>query len=111
MRFSIPVIAGEVRALGRAGNMADLFAGLIALASEVISYRWLAFAPEVGATRKMFLHTRDADRHSESTSEARATCTLLPETATEIIADDRLERNRRQRTRVRLSDRVWWPKK
>jgi two-component system cell cycle response regulator len=82
------VIAGEVRALGRAGNMADLFAGLIALASEVIAYRWLAFAPEVGATRKMFLHTRDADRHS-STSEARATCTLLPETATEIVADDR----------------------
>lgn len=82
------VIAGEVRALGRAGNMADLFAGLIALTSEVMAYRWLAFAPEVGSARKMFLHTRDADRHA-STAEARATCPLQPETATEIVADNR----------------------
>lgn len=86
------VIAGEVRALSRAGNMADLFAGLISLSSEVLSYRWLAFAPEVGSARKMFLHTRDADRHT-STSEARAVCTLQPETATEVVADDRPSAN------------------
>ena len=29
--------------MSRAGNMADLFAGLIALTSEVMTYRWLAF--------------------------------------------------------------------
>jgi two-component system cell cycle response regulator len=82
------VIAGEVRALSRSGNMADLFTGLISLASEVLAYRWLAFAPEVGSARKMFLHTRDAERHT-ATAEARAICPLLPETATEIVADDR----------------------
>jgi two-component system cell cycle response regulator len=82
------VIAGEVRALGRAGTMADLFAGLISLSSEVMAYRWFAFLPEVGSARKMFLHTRDADRHA-SISEARAACVTQSETAVEVVADDR----------------------
>jgi two-component system cell cycle response regulator len=39
------VLAGEVRALGSAGEHGKLFEGLSTLFSDVLSYRWLAMAP------------------------------------------------------------------
>ncbi len=78
------VIAGEVRALGRAGNLNDLFAGLIALASDVMAYRWLAFLPNVGTSRPLFLHTRTADRDA-SQSEAHAALDANSEVTFEAV--------------------------
>ncbi len=40
------VLAGEVRALASAGEIERLFEGLTSLLNEVISYRWIALAPE-----------------------------------------------------------------
>jgi two-component system, cell cycle response regulator len=39
------VVAGEVRALASSGELVRLFDGLIALLSDVLSYRWVALAP------------------------------------------------------------------
>ena len=82
------VIAGEVRALGRAGDLSDLFHELIGLAGEVIAYRWMAFAPAVGSPPSLFLHTGGAERE-RNTMEARAVLRADPDVALEVVADDR----------------------
>ena len=40
------VFAGEVRALASSGELARMFAGLASLVSDVLTYRWIAVAPE-----------------------------------------------------------------
>ncbi|MEO8875967.1 MAG: diguanylate cyclase, partial [Polyangiaceae bacterium] len=82
------VIAGEVRALGRAGNVTELFAELIALSGEVMAYRWLAFIPKASAGSSIFLHTGGAERE-RNTLEARTAFGARPETSVEAIVDDR----------------------
>lgn len=82
------VIAGEVRALGRTGDLPELFRELIALAGEMIAYRWIAFSPKVGASQPIYLHTGAAEREATSL-EARTALGAPIDTAVEIIADDR----------------------
>lgn len=59
-------IAGEVRALAqKAEEITQLFEGLIALASEVAGYRWLALATEPAHGQRsawLFVHTPPAQR-------------------------------------------------
>ncbi len=55
------VLAGEVRALGSAGELERLFDGLATLLSDVLSYRWLAMAPS-RTYSPVFVHGHANDR-------------------------------------------------
>jgi two-component system cell cycle response regulator len=57
-------IAGEVRSLAHHADMGTLFTGLTRLASDVVSYRWLALAPE-GGDRLMLHIAKNARALSE----------------------------------------------
>ncbi len=61
-------IAGEIRALAHHGDLEALFSELTRLASDVVSYRWLALAPK-GDPRLMLHATKNARAASEQ--EAR----------------------------------------
>jgi two-component system cell cycle response regulator len=64
------VLAGEVRALGSAGEHAKLFEGLSTLFSDVLSYRWLAMAPS-RPYAPIFVHGH-ANEQERIEAEARA---------------------------------------
>ena len=61
-------IAGEVRALAqKAEELEQLFEGLVALASEVAGYRWLALATEPAQgqhSTRLFVHTHPEQREA-----------------------------------------------
>ena len=70
-------IAGEVRALAqKAEELEQLFEALVALASDVASYRWLALStdaaapPHVKYTTRLFIHTHQ-DMREIAEREAR----------------------------------------
>jgi two-component system cell cycle response regulator len=53
-------MAGEVRALAHRGDLEAVFTELTRLASDVVSYRWLAFAP--AADPRLMLHANKSAR-------------------------------------------------
>ena len=61
-------IAGEVRALAHGGDLEQVFSDLSRLASDVVSYRWLALVPEGEA--RLMIHTPKSNR-SAAEREAR----------------------------------------
>ena len=81
------VIAGEVRMLASAGDAQRVFADLAALASEVLTYRWLALALE-GETRSLMVHLHGR-RRDESEHEARMSLGVAPEKPAFVVADER----------------------
>jgi two-component system, cell cycle response regulator len=81
------VLAGEVRALGSAGELERLFDGLAALLSEVVTYRWLAMVSS-RAYAPVFVHGHPADR--EKTEQAvRAALDVAPNRPIHFVGDDR----------------------
>ena len=81
------VLAGEVRALASAAELARLFDQLAALMSDVLSYRWLAMAP-ARAYSPMFLHGHPAERE-RSENAMRAALAAPADRAIEFSADER----------------------
>jgi two-component system cell cycle response regulator len=57
------VIAGEVRALASAGDLAKLFEGLVVLLTDVMSYRWFALAP-ARPYAPIFVHGHTGEREA-----------------------------------------------
>lgn len=77
-------IAGEVRALSqKAEELEQLFEGLVALASDVAGYRWLALttdmaaAPHVKYKTRLFIHTHP-DLKDAADREARDALDVAP---------------------------------
>ncbi len=64
------VIAGELRGLARTTDLEELFRELVALVSDVISYRWFAVGLE-GTPPRILLHSSPRDP-AASEHEARA---------------------------------------
>jgi two-component system cell cycle response regulator len=81
------VLAGEVRALGSAGELERLFDGLATLLSEVLSYRWLAMV-SARAYSPVFIHGHPADRE-RSEQEARVALDAPVERARHFMGDER----------------------
>ena len=80
-------VAGEVRALAHAeAEMKSVFSGLVDLASEVASYRWLAL--HAASSRRLFVHAPAAHR-GQCEAEARAALGLPAGYETESQFDDR----------------------
>ncbi len=81
------VIAGEVRSIAGAGDEARLFTDFSAVASEVISYRWLALV--TGTTeRTLSLHANAAQK-DDSEQQARLALGIALERPAFVISDDR----------------------
>jgi two-component system, cell cycle response regulator len=79
------VIAGEVRALAQHdGDARHLFTDLVRLASDVVSYRWLALG--LDGDVRLFLHASPASR-AAAESEARSALGL-DATATAVVLED-----------------------
>ncbi len=77
-------IAGEVRALSqKAEELETLFEGLVALASDVAGYRWLALStdaaalPQVRVKTRLFIHTHP-DLRDAAEREARDALDVPP---------------------------------
>lgn len=81
------VLAGEVRALGSAGELARLFDGLATLLSEVLSYRWLAMA-SARAYAPVFVHGHAGDREKTELA-VRAALDVAPNRAIHFVGDER----------------------
>jgi two-component system, cell cycle response regulator len=81
------VLAGEVRALASAGELDRLFEGLATLLSDVLSYRWLAMAPN-RAYAPVFVHGNAADRE-RCEAAARAAFAAPMERPIQFAGDDR----------------------
>ncbi len=80
------VVAGEVRSLAQGDGEADVvFRGLAKLASEIVSYRWLAME---GPGGRAFLHTHP-DLRGSSEGEARVALRLRAEVEVFTLLDDR----------------------
>jgi two-component system, cell cycle response regulator len=81
------VLAGEVRALASAGELARLFDGLAALLSDVLSYRWLAMASgRAYSPTFVHAHANDRERAEESVRGALA---MTPGQAVVVTSDER----------------------
>jgi two-component system, cell cycle response regulator len=80
------VVAGEVRSLAQSDGDAELlFRGLVQLASEIVSYRWLALT--IGAGR-LFMHCHPQAREAAE-AEVRTTLELRGELNTFALLDER----------------------
>jgi len=80
------VVAGEVRSLAQSDGDAELlFRGLVQLASEILSYRWLALL--VGSGR-LFIHCHPQAREATE-AEVRAALALRGELDTFALMDAR----------------------
>jgi len=81
------VVAGEVRALAhQEGDAESVFRGLNALASEVVTYRWLAL--HVRSPAKLFVHVDPAERLAAE-AEARLALGVGSDVEVTVIADER----------------------
>ena len=81
------VLAGEVRSLASAAELARLFDGLATLMSDVLGYRWLAMAPD-RAYAPIFVHGHPADRERIEAA-TRAALNAPAERAIQFSADER----------------------
>jgi two-component system cell cycle response regulator len=81
------VIAGEVRSIAGAGDEQRLFTDFAAIASEVLSYRWLALV--TGTTeRSLSLHVHEAQK-ADAEQQARLALGVALDRPAFVIADDR----------------------
>ncbi len=81
------IIAGEVRALAQHdGDARRLFADLVKLAADVVSYRWLALG--LDGDVKMFLHTCPAARAIVDV-EARRALNIDADAPAVVLEDER----------------------
>ncbi len=81
------VVAGEVRALASAGEHAKLFEGLIALLSDVVTYRWMAVLPSRPYV-PVLVHASSAERDVVEAS-ARAELGAPAPRPVFVVADER----------------------
>ncbi len=82
------VIAGEIRSLAHGdGEASGVFRGLVDLASDVATYRWLAL--EVRSPTRLFVHARP-ETEALAVTEARLALRLAPETDVTLVRDDRV---------------------
>ncbi len=81
------VIAGEVRALGSAGEAFRLFDGLVGLLSDVLSYRWVALLP-TRPYAPLLVHGHPGDL-AELEPAARSALGASPERMASIVSDER----------------------
>jgi two-component system cell cycle response regulator len=81
------VVAGELRALASCGELARLFDGLIALLSDVLSYRWFALAP-TRPYAPLYVHGHPSERQA---CEDAARSTLAGPAVRDLcfVADER----------------------
>lgn len=82
------VLAGEVRALASAAELARLFDGLATLMSDVLSYRWLALAPD-RAYAPIFVHGHPSDQ-ARIEGASRAAFGAPADRPIQFSADDRV---------------------
>jgi two-component system cell cycle response regulator len=83
-------IAGEVRALAHTdGDLQQLFAELVRLASDVVSYRWLALRATMDTAPVLLLHANAATR-ADVEEEARTALEARADIAVSAIEDDRV---------------------
>ena len=83
-------IAGEVRALAHNdGDLQRLFAELVRLASDVVSYRWLAVRATSDGVPVILLHANAATRGGVQ-EEARVALEAGPDVGVCAIEDDRV---------------------
>jgi two-component system cell cycle response regulator len=83
-------IAGEVRALAHNdGDLQRLFAELVRLASDVVSYRWLAVKATSDSVPVILLHANASTRGAVQ-EEARVALEADTEVAFSAIEDDRV---------------------
>jgi two-component system cell cycle response regulator len=82
------VLAGEVRSLASAAELARLFDGLATLMSDVLSYRWLAMAPDRAYT-PIFVHGPPADQE-RTEAVARAALSAPTDRTIQFSADERV---------------------
>jgi two-component system cell cycle response regulator len=81
------VVAGEVRALASSGELVRLFDGLIALLSEVLSYRWVALAP-ARPYAPLLVHSHPSEREACERA-ARAALSTAADRDACFVADTR----------------------
>ncbi len=82
-------ISGEVRALAHTdGDLQRLFTELVKLASDVVSYRWLALTTHADGASVLLLHAHPSVRGAIEL-EARRALGLGEEVAASVIEDDR----------------------
>jgi len=82
------VVAQEVRALGFAADARQLFEGLVALLSQLLSYRWLGLAVGMSAGRVSCLHVQPDDQ-AAALPRAREALRHPTERDFVVVADDR----------------------
>ena len=82
------VLAGEVRALASAAELARLFDGLATLMSDVLSYRWLAMAPG-RAYAPIFVHGHPSDQQRIEAA-SRAALSAAADRPIQFSADERV---------------------
>jgi two-component system cell cycle response regulator len=81
------VVSGEVRSLASAGDLGRLFEGLVALTSDVMSYRWLAVLPE-RPYAPLFVHGHEDERDSLE-AMARASFAAAEGREVHVVCDAR----------------------
>jgi two-component system cell cycle response regulator len=81
------VVSGEVRSLASAGDLGRLFQGLVALVSEVLSYRWLAVLPE-RPYAPLLVHGHPDEQESLE-AMARATLSAAESRGARVVTDGR----------------------
>jgi two-component system cell cycle response regulator len=82
-------IAGEIRALAHTdGDLQVLFRELVRLASDVVSYRWLAVRTTSDMAPVLLLHANAASRASAE-QEARTALEAVADVGVSAIEDDR----------------------
>jgi two-component system cell cycle response regulator len=81
------VVAGELRALASSRELTRLFEGLVALLSDVLSYRWVALAP-ARPYAPLFVHGHPLEREACERA-ARATLQTPTEREACSVADAR----------------------
>ena len=82
------VVAQEVRALGFAANVRQLFEGLVALLSQLLSYRWLGLVAGKGAGQIGCAHVHPDDQ-AAALPRALGALKYPTERDLVVVADDR----------------------
>ncbi len=81
------VVAGEVRALARAGTMPRFFESLVGLVSDVVTYRWLALLPS-RASSPLFVHGHPSEEEGLEAA-VRAALAVGGQRPAHVLRDDR----------------------
>jgi CheY-like chemotaxis protein len=80
------VIAGEVRALASSAELTTLFGSLVAMLSDVMSYRWVAVTPARGGRLLVHSHSSEGDM---ATDAARLALPAANGGLVTVVCDDR----------------------